>query len=84
VLESEIVRAARAAIAAHGTEALTVVKRSAANVQQLGMPERVKWWERVAATIKEIEVGMSVTTDSAAIREPFQPRERAFLGAGTD
>ncbi len=53
--DSEIVLIARALIAAHGAEAVAVAARSGANVRRLGMDERVKWWERVAAAVKEIE-----------------------------
>src|SRR5260370_39255947 len=59
VPESEIVLIARAVIAAHGAEALAVAERSAANVRRLGMDDRVKWWARVAAAIKEIEASAS-------------------------
>src|SRR5216683_3037807 len=39
----------------HGADALAVAERGAADVRRLGMDERVKWWERVAAAISEIE-----------------------------
>jgi len=55
VPDSEIVLIARALIAAHGAEAVAVAARSGANVRRLGMDERVKWWECIAAAIGEIE-----------------------------
>ena len=53
--ESEIILIARALVTVHGAEALTIAERSADNVRRIGMGERVKWWERVTAAVKEIE-----------------------------
>lgn len=51
----EPIDAAHALIAAHGADALAVAERGAANVRRLGMAERVRWWERVAAAVKKIQ-----------------------------
>jgi hypothetical protein len=55
MLESDTSVAARALIAAHGTEALAVAERAAANVGRLGMIEKLRWRERVAAAVKRLE-----------------------------
>jgi len=55
MLESDTFIAARALIAAHGSEALAVAERAAANVGRLGMIEKMRWWERVATAVKRLE-----------------------------
>ena len=55
MLESDAFLAARSLITAHGAEALAVAERAAANVGRLGMIEKMRWWERVAAAVKRLE-----------------------------
>ena len=55
MLESDTFVAARALITAHGAQALAVAERAAANVGRLGMIEKMRWWERVAAAVKQLE-----------------------------
>ena len=55
MLESDTFIAARALITAHGAEALAVAERAAANVGRLGMIEKMRWWERVAAAVKRLQ-----------------------------
>jgi hypothetical protein len=55
MLESDTFIAARALITAHGAEALAVAERAAANVGRLGMLEKMRWWERVAAAVRRLE-----------------------------
>jgi len=50
-------RMARSLIAIHGTGALAVAERAAANVRQLGMKEAERMWGAVAAAIRSIEDG---------------------------
>jgi len=64
MLESDTFVAARALISAHGMQALAVAERAAANVGRLGMIEKMRWWERVAAAVKRLE---------AASQEPGRP-----------
>jgi hypothetical protein len=59
MLESDAFVAARALITAHGADALTVAERAAANVGRLGMIEKMRWWERVAAAVKRLEAAPS-------------------------
>lgn len=59
VPENEIASIARALIAAHGADAVAAAERATANVRRLGMDEKVRWWERVAKTVKEIEAAKS-------------------------
>ncbi len=59
VPENEIASIARALTAAHGADAVAAAERAAANVRRLGMDEKVRWWERVAKTVKEIEAAKS-------------------------
>jgi hypothetical protein len=53
--DQEITLIAQSLIAAHGPEAIATAERAMANVRQLAMTERVAWWQRVVARIKEIE-----------------------------
>ena len=55
MLEADTFVAARALIAAHGADALAVAERAAANVGRLGMIEKMRWWERVAAAVRRLE-----------------------------
>ena len=55
MLDSDTFIAARALITAHGRDALAVAERAAANVGRLGMIEKMRWWERVAAAVKRLE-----------------------------
>lgn len=55
----DVIEAGRALIKARGAEALIVAERGGANVRRLGMDEKVKWWERVAAAVREIEANRS-------------------------
>jgi hypothetical protein len=64
MLESDTFIAARALITTHGTEALAVAERAAANVGRLGMIEKMRWWERVAAAVRRL---------TAAPPEPGRP-----------
>ena len=52
---SEILLIANALVIAHGAKALAAAERGADNVRLSGRGDRVEWWDRVAAAIREIQ-----------------------------
>lgn len=48
---------ARALIEAHGAAAISFAEQALANVRNLGLPERVREWERVIAAIRAMQEG---------------------------
>lgn len=55
--ETEAHRTARSLIASHGDGAILVAERAANNVRTLGLVEKLKFWNAVAAAIRVIQAG---------------------------